>query len=98
MFLNKRSPCNEKPVYCNKEKPPLTETREKPKHLLLSDVFFEVPAPLLASGGFTVLHSEDITPQWREYYLEALWREETDCCALPKGKCAYHIVIARKDG
>ena len=66
--------------------------------LLLSDVFFEDPAPLLASGGFTVLHSEDITPQWREYYLEALWREETDCCALPKGKCAYHIVIARKDG
>ena len=66
--------------------------------LLLSDVFFEAPAPLLTSAGFTVLHSEDITPQWREYYLEALWREETDCCALPKGKCAYHIVIARKDG
>ena len=66
--------------------------------LLLSDVFFEAPAPLLASAGFSVLHSEDITPQWREYYLEALWREEGDCCTLPKGKCGYHIVIARKDG
>ena len=66
--------------------------------LLLSDVFFEAPAPLLTSAGFTVLHSEDVTPQWREYYLEALWREETDCCALPKGKCGYHIMIARKDG
>ena len=66
--------------------------------LLLSDVFFEAPAPLPAAAGFTVLYSEDVTPQWREYYLEALWREETDCCALIKGKCGYYIVIARKDG
>ena len=66
--------------------------------LLLSDVFFEAPAPLLTSAGFTVLQTEDLTPQWREYYLAALWREEGDCCTLPKGKCGYHIVIARKDG
>lgn len=65
--------------------------------LLLSDVFFDAPVPLLTAAGFTVLYSEDLTPQWREYYLEALWREETDCCALPKGKCGYYIVIARKD-
>ena len=66
--------------------------------LLLSDVFFEAPVPLTEAAGFTVLHCEDLTPQWRAYYLEALWREETDCCVLPKGKCGYDIVIARKDG
>jgi len=66
--------------------------------LLLSDVFFEAPASLLTAAGFTVLQTEDLTPQWREYYLEALWREETDCCGLIKGKCSYQIVIARKDG
>ena len=64
--------------------------------LLLSDVFFEAPLPLLTAAGFTVLHSEDITPQWREYFLEALWREETDCCTLPKGKCGYWLLIAER--
>ena len=64
--------------------------------LLLSDVFFVAPVPLLAEAGFTVLHSEDLTPQWREYYLEALWREEPDCCALPKGKCGYWLLIAER--
>ena len=64
--------------------------------LLLSDVFFDAPVPLLTAAGFTVLHSEDLTPQWREYYLEALWREEPDCCALPKGKCGYWLLIAER--
>lgn len=64
--------------------------------LLLSDVFFKAPAPLLSAAGFTVLHSEDVTPQWREYYLEALWREETDCCSLPRGKCDYWLLIAER--
>ena len=64
--------------------------------LLLSDVFFEAPVPLLERAGFTVLHSDDLTPQWREYYLEALWREETACCALPKGKCSYWLLIAER--
>ena len=64
--------------------------------LLLSDVFFEDPAALLELAGFALLHSEDLTPQWREYYLEALWREETDCCALPKGKCGYWLLIAER--
>ena len=64
--------------------------------LLLSDVFFEDPVPLLERAGFAVLQSEDLTPQWRAYYLEALWREETDCCALPKGKCSYLLLIAER--
>ena len=64
--------------------------------LLLSDVFFEAPMPLVTAAGFAVLHREDLTPQWREYYLEALWREETDCCTLPKGKCGYWLLIAER--
>ena len=64
--------------------------------LLLSDVFFEAPVPLLERAGFSVLSAEDMTPQWREYYLEALWREETDCCALPTGKCGYWLLIAER--
>ena len=64
--------------------------------LLLSDVFFVAPVPLLERAGFSVLSAEDLTPQWREYYLEALWREETDCCPLPKGKCSYWLLIAER--
>ena len=64
--------------------------------LLLSDVFFEAPLPLLERAGFSVLSAEDMTAQWREYFLEALWREETDCCALPKGKCSYWLLIAER--
>ena len=64
--------------------------------LLLSDVFFDAPLPLLEREVFPVLHSEDLTVQWREYYLEALWRDETTCCALPKGKCGYWLLIAER--
>ena len=64
--------------------------------LLLSDVFFEAPVPLLAAAGFTVLRSEDMTAQWREYYLEALWRGEAPCCDIPKGKCSYWLLIAER--
>ena len=65
--------------------------------LLLSDVFFEAPEPLLQSAGFAVLRAEDVTPQWREYYLEALWRGDAPCCAVPKGKCSYWLLIAGKE-
>ncbi len=64
--------------------------------LLLSDVFFEAPLPLLEREGFSVLSAEDMTTQWREYYLEALWREEADCCPPPKGKCGYWLLIAER--
>ena len=63
--------------------------------LLLSDVFFEDPVPLLERAGFSVLSAEDMTPQWREYYLEALWREDEPCC-LPRGKCNYWLLIAER--
>ena len=63
--------------------------------LLLSDVFFEPPVPLLERAGFSVLSAGDMTPQWREYYLEALWREDEPCC-LPRGKCNYWLLIAER--
>lgn len=61
--------------------------------LMLSDVFFEEPE----LPGFRILHREDMTPAWREYYLEALWRGEDCRCEIPKGKCSYLMLIARKE-
>ncbi|MBR0208055.1 MAG: class I SAM-dependent methyltransferase [Oscillospiraceae bacterium] len=66
--------------------------------LLLSDLFFEEPQPLLQSNGFALLRAEDMTAAWREYYLEALWRGDAPCCEIPKGKSSYWLLIARKDG
>jgi len=66
--------------------------------LLLSDVFFAAPEPLLQSAGFESLHAEDMTELWRDYYMEALWRGEAPCCGIPKGKCRYWLLIGRKDG
>lgn len=63
--------------------------------LLWSDVFFEPAAPLLESSGLHLLHAEDMTAAWREYYFEALWREEEPCC-LPRGKCEYWLLIAER--
>ena len=61
--------------------------------LLLSDVFFEEPI----FPGYTVLYTEDLTQQWRDYYLGLLW-EGKDCgCDIPKKKCSYQLIIARKD-
>ena len=64
--------------------------------LLLSDVFFEDPVPQLKNAGFILLYQEDLTEQWREYYLEALWKEEALCRCIPKGKCSYWFLIGRK--
>lgn len=65
--------------------------------LLLSDVFFAPPEPLLRRAGFRVLHAEDLTGLWRAYVLEALWREETSCPPV-RGKCAYWLLICEKEG
>ena len=64
--------------------------------LLLADVFFEDPEPMLAGALFEVLFIEDQTEAWREYYLEALWRGEAPGCELPKGKASYFSLIGRK--
>jgi SAM-dependent methyltransferase len=68
----------------------------KPNGLLLwSDVFFDDPLPLLQEACFSVLSLEDITPLWREYYLEAIWNG-ADVSCVPKGKCRYLALIAIK--
>ena len=64
--------------------------------LLLSDLFFTAPAPLLAGAGFAILHAEDMTGEWKDYYLEALWREDEPCCDIPRGKCGYYLLIGKK--
>ena len=63
---------------------------------MLSDVFFQEPEPLLNAAGFEALTLEDMTDVWQAYYLEALWREDAPCCEIPRGKCRYWLVIARK--
>ena len=64
--------------------------------LLLADVFFDPPGRMLAGAGFEVIHIEDMTEAWREYYLEALWRDDAPCRELPKGKAGYFSLIGRK--
>ena len=64
--------------------------------LLLSDVFFTEPEPMLRETGFALLHAEDMTDLWREYVLEALWREEGELCDFPRGKCRYWLLIGER--
>ena len=61
--------------------------------LMLSDVFFERPA----LPGFRIRQEEDLTALWREYYLEMLWKEDTDCACFPRGKCRYLSIVAVKE-
>ncbi len=65
--------------------------------LLLSDLFFASPEPLLREAGFALLGAEDLTEAWRDYYLEALWRGEAPCWERPRGKSSYWLLIGRKD-
>ena len=67
--------------------------------LLLSDVCF-MPGDglrqLVENCGFSVLHQEDMTALWREYYIEALWAGTADCVPCGK-KCTYQLLIGRKE-
>ncbi len=65
--------------------------------LMLSDVWFTDPLPLVEAAGFRVEYWEDITPQWKQYYIEAIWRG-TEECVSGKGKCRYLLLICRKEG
>ena len=64
--------------------------------LLLSDVFFKEPGAMLKAAGFATEYAEDMTALWREYVLEALWRDGDGCCEIPRGKCGYWMIIGRK--
>ena len=65
--------------------------------LMFSDVCFEDPVPIAETAGFRVECTEDLTPLWREYYLEAIWRGTAACCGI-RGKCQYRLLICRKEG
>ena len=65
--------------------------------LLLADIFFEDPEPLLEAAGLRLIHKEDWTKAWREYYLRSIWEGIADPCPAPKGKSTYWMLIARKD-
>ena len=60
--------------------------------LVFADVCFDVVALLgqVRKAGFAVRHIDDLTDQWREYYLEALWREEN----VPTGKNCSYVLLA----
>lgn len=62
--------------------------------LVFSDVTEDVTTLLtqVRQGGFAVRHLEDLTDSWREYYLEALWREDS-VCTLPKGKHVSYVLF-----
>ncbi len=65
--------------------------------LLLSDVCFKPLRPQAEAAGFRVLWEEDMTPVWKEYYIEAIWRGDPLCCEFSQKKCAYSALVCRKD-
>ena len=42
-------------------------------------------------AGFAIRHMEDMTDTWKEYYIEALWRE--DACCIPTGKGFSYVLF-----
>ena len=65
--------------------------------LVFSDVTENVVQLLdqCRSAGFAVRHLEDLTDDWKEYYLEALWKED-DVCLMPGKKISYVLFVCEK--
>ena len=61
--------------------------------LVFSDVTENVVELLnqCRQAGFSVRHIEDMTSEWKEYYLEALWKEDNVC--LPQGKKFSYVLF-----
>lgn len=61
--------------------------------LVFSDITEDVVCLLnqARQAGFAVRHLEDLTDQWREYYLEALWTQDNVC--LPRGKKYTYVLF-----
>lgn len=59
--------------------------------LVFSDVCSDVVALLgdVRAAGFAVRHIEDLSEEWKAYYLEALWKEEN----VPTGKGLSYILM-----
>ena len=65
--------------------------------LVFSDVTEDVVGLLndCRRAGFAVRHLEDLTEQWREYYLEALWKED-EVCLSPGKKFTYVLFVCER--
>ena len=61
--------------------------------LVFSDVTENVVQLLndARQAGFAVRHLEDLTDEWKEYYLEALWTQDDVC--LPRGKKFSYVLF-----
>ena len=61
--------------------------------LVFSDVTENVVTLLnqCRQAGFAVRHLEDLTDEWKEYYLEALWTQDNVC--LPQGKKFSYVLF-----
>lgn len=61
--------------------------------LVFSDVTEDVVQLLnhCRQAGFAVRHLEDLTDEWKEYYLEVLWTQEHVC--LPRGRKFRYILF-----
>ena len=64
--------------------------------LMLTDVCFEDVEGIAGKTGFAVMHSEDMTARWQEYYIDAVWRGE-ECRHEQRGKCEYRMLICGKE-
>ena len=47
-------------------------------------------------AGFAIRHMEDMTDIWKEYYIEALWREDACCVPHQKGMSYVLFVCERR--
>ena len=65
--------------------------------LVFSDVTEDVTELLkqVRLAGFAVRHMDDFSRQWREYYLEALWREE-EPCRIKMKRCSYVLFACER--
>ena len=65
--------------------------------LVFSDVTENVVGLLndCRKAGFAVRHIEDLTDQWKEYYLEALWTQE-DVCLKPGKQFTYVLFVCER--
>ena len=63
--------------------------------LMLSDLSFTDLGKAAEDASFTVTYREDMTAEWREYYIEAIWRGDAECIPV-KGKCTYEMLICKK--
>ena len=65
--------------------------------LVFSDVTENVVTLLnqCRQAGFAVRHMEDMTDQWKTYYLEALWSQD-DVCLKPGKKFSYVLFVCER--